>query len=56
MDTKTIAALLEEIKHLQEAKGLLEKVFQEIGPYMYDEVSKETWGKVCRFFKFDDSE
>jgi hypothetical protein len=53
-----IEELLEEIKDLQEAHKLLEKIWLELDPYRPDtkEISKETWNKVRDFFKFDDSE
>lgn len=50
--------ILDEIKNLQEAQKLLEKIWLELDPYHPDtkEISKETWNKVRDFFEFDDSE
>ena len=48
--------LLKEIKKLQEAHKLLEKIWLELDPYSKGEISDETWGKVRDYFGFDDSE
>lgn len=53
---ETLQKLLKEIKNLEDAKDLLEKIWLDIGPYQDGEVSSETWRKVRNFFEFDDSE
>ena len=47
--------LLEEIQHLKAAKELLEKVWNELGPYT-DRLTDRTRIELQRFFNFDDSE
>lgn len=47
--------LFENINKLLEAFALLEKVYQEIGPYQDGKLTQETWFKVRDYFGFDDS-
>lgn len=53
-----LAGILDEIKRLQDAHKLLEKIWLELDPYRPEtkEISKETWNKIRDYFKFDDSE
>jgi hypothetical protein len=47
---------VDEINNLQKAKGLLQTVWLEIGPYGHGKISAETRDELNNFFKFDDSE
>lgn len=51
-----LSIMLQQISSLQEARDLLESVFIEHGPYRNCAISTDTWNKVQRYFKFDDSE
>jgi len=53
---EALDALFSEIARLREAYALLEEVWGDVGPYKNDPISRETHMKLCRFFKFDDSE
>lgn len=53
----SLKSFVMEMEKLSLAYNLLEKIFNEIGPYRTNEkISNETWFEVCRFFNFDDSE
>jgi len=60
MSEKGIEAIVKELETLQRAKVLLEEVYLELGPYAANtkdlKIKSETWNKVRKFFKFDDSE
>lgn len=49
-------SLVQEYFHLKRVEELLDDIYVEIGPYQDGEVSNETWEKVRKHFKFDDSE
>lgn len=49
-------SLVQEYFHLKRVEELLDSIYVEIGPYRDGEVSSETWEKVRKHFKFDDSE
>lgn len=61
-----IDQLLEEIRKLQEAHSLLEKLYYEIGPYKLHEIIHKNYysnedansmiNNLDRYFDFDDSE
>lgn len=53
---KSLDAVLHDIKKLQEAYKILEKIYIDIGPYSRNEVSRETLLSMNNFFEFDDSE
>lgn len=52
----TINNFLEEINRLQQAEELLDKIWQEIGPYETGKISNETMIKLQKYMGFDDSE
>ena len=55
-DENVFEAYKRHIAKLEEARDLLEEVWNEYGAYGRGEISLATRVKLHRFFKFDDSE
>jgi len=48
--------IISEIEKLMKAYRLLQKLFEEYGPYRNGQITSDTWYEVCDFLGFDDSE
>lgn len=55
MEEFCLEKFITEIKHLREAKELLEEIWVEVGPYS-NKLNNETMIKLQKYFDFDDSE
>lgn len=53
---ETWDALTAHVARLEKGNELLEKLYQQIGPYQEGKVEDRTWSEVRDFFAFDDSE